>query len=187
MTLNGVRPTLFGPVVGDVAEPRIERAKNRFANAKGADLGMFNYDWFHGPAYEQQRDEAMTRCAGMRFPNLEPFEREEDNDFQQFRSELLVRTLIYLRDGFSYEIRQLAEVGSKSHLVFECEPVDEQYKVGAFVVTVPFEEIVRVEVFAVHPSEKPEELPQITGFRNSPEGPDGRHPEKPVKSGRGER
>jgi hypothetical protein len=48
-------------------------------------------------------------------------------------------------------------------------PVDERYKVGAFVVTVPFEEIVRVEVFAVHPTEKPDDLPQITGFRGHPE------------------
>ena len=62
------------------------------------------------------------------------------------------------------------DVGLKGMLTFECEPVDEQYKVGAFVVSVLFEEIVRVEVFAVHPSEKPEDTPMITGFRNRPEG-----------------
>jgi hypothetical protein len=73
-------------------------------------------------------------------------------------------------------------VDSKSHLVFECAPVDEHYKVGAFVVTVPFEEIVRVEAFAVHPDEKPEDLPQITGFRTSVEPGEYKHPEvKPVK------
>ncbi len=80
-------------------------------------------------------------------------------------------------DGFSYEVKQFAEVNSKSHLVFECEPVDEQYKVGAFVVTVPFEEIVRVEVFSVHPSEKPDDMPQITGFRHYQEPGDKKHPD----------
>ena len=89
-----------------------------------------------------------------------------------FVSELEDRTLIYLRDGFSYEVREFAEVSSKSHLAFECEPVDEHYKVGAFVVTVLFEEIVRVEVFAVHPDEKPNDSPQITGFRHFNEPPD---------------
>lgn len=153
---------------------------------------MFNYDWFHGPAYEQQRREATTRCAAVHFSHLDPHEREFDEDFRRFREELVVRTLIYLRDGFSYEVKQIADVGTKAHLVFECEPVDEQYKVGAFVVTVPFEEIVRVEVFAVHPSEKPDDLPQITGFRGGPDHGDareamearGREP-KPVKPGRG--
>ena len=72
----------------------------------------------------------------------------------------------------SYEVADLCEVETRSHLVFECAPVDEQYKVGSFVVTVPFEEVVRVEVFAVHPSEKPEEAPQITGFRSPGEPPD---------------
>ncbi len=156
---------------------------------------MFNYDWFHGPAYEQQRHEATTRCASLHFAHIDVNDREFDEDFRQFRDELVVRTLIYLRDGFSYEVKQIADVGTKSHLVFECEPVDEQYKVGAFVVTVPFEEIVRVEVFAVHPSEKPDDLPQITGFRGGPEHgepreqrepAEPRHREpKPVKPGRG--
>jgi hypothetical protein len=66
--------------------------------------------------------------------------------------------------------------------------VDEHYKVGAFVVTVPFDELVRVEVYAVHPSEKPENSPQITGFRASSEGGESRmfdgQPPKPSKQGR---
>jgi len=126
---------------------------------------MFNHDWFNGQAYQFQVEEAKWRCALGHFPDLDPEERETNEELQQFRAELDVRTLIYLRDGFSYEIREFADVPSKSHLCFECMPVDEQYKVGAFVVTVPYEEIVRVEVFAVHPSEKPDDLPQITGFR----------------------
>ena len=144
---------------------------------------MFNYDWFHGTPFAQQQEEAMRRCVMHRYPDIDPDDVERSQPARLFFSELQLRTLIYLRDGFSYEVRQVADVGSKSHLVFECEPVDEQYKVGAFVVTVPFEEIVRVEVFAVHPSEKPEDLPQITGFRN-PVDPTERHDGKPAKKPR---
>jgi len=137
---------------------------------------MFNYDWFHGPAFEEQRDEARRRCVASHFPDAQPGEWEANEDISQFRSEIVLRTLVYLRDGFSYEVKEIAEVCSRSHLVFECEPVDEHYKVGAFVVTVPFDEIVRVEVYAVHPSEKPDDLPQITGFRGSPEPPEPKAP-----------
>lgn len=129
---------------------------------------MFNYDWFHGTPFAQQQEDAKLRCTRSHFPGLDPVELAQDEEAQRFRSEIQVRRLIYLRDGFSYEVRQLADVPFKSHLVFECEPVDEQYKVGSFVVSVPFDEIVRVEVFAVHPSEKPEDSPQITGFRSRP-------------------
>ena len=146
---------------------------------------MFNYDWFHGPAYEEQRDEAKRRCFASHFPETDP--RQDEKERARFRTELDVRTLIYLRDGFSYEVKEIAKLNSRSHLVFECEPVDEHYKVGAFVVTVPFEEIVRVEVYAVHPTEKPEDLPQITGFRAPPEqGELSKYPErKPAKPTRG--
>lgn len=149
---------------------------------------MFDHDWFHGPAYEQQKEEAKWRCALKHFPDVALQDAREHEPLMQFCSELEERTLVYLRDGFSYEIRQIAKVDSKSHLVFECTPVDEQYKVGTFVVTLPFEEIVRVEVFAVHPSEKPEDLPQITGFRSFPEQIEHKHPDggpgKPGKAGR---
>jgi len=118
------------------------------------------------------------------FPDVDPDE-DLNVEAEQFYTELEVRMLIYLRDGFSYEVKQVADVLTKSHLVFECEPVDEQYKVGAFVVSVPFEEIVRVEVFAVHPSEKPIDLPQITGFRGYAEPVDQKHPDaKPARSPR---
>ena len=130
---------------------------------------MFNHDWFHGPAYLEQRHESQTRCAIRHFPDLAPEKYMTDEQFQKFHWELEVRTLIYLRDGFSYEVKEIADVGSKSHLVFECMPVDDHYKVGAFVVSLPFDEIVRVEVFAVHPEESPEDSPQITGFRSYPE------------------
>jgi hypothetical protein len=138
---------------------------------------MFNYDWFYGPAYQEQQDEARWRCAANHFPDVAPAERDAHEGLTKLVSELDLRTLIYLRDGFSYEIKQIAEVGCKSHLVFECNPVDEHYKVGAFVVSVPFDEIVRVEVFAVHPQEKPEDFPQITGFRAHPDQADYKYSE----------
>ena len=126
---------------------------------------MFNYDWFNESAYQRQVDEARGRCVRNHFPKAKPEEWDKDKKIKKFRNELLIRTLIYLRDGFSYEVKEIADVPSKSHLCFECMPVDDQYKVGAFVVTVPYEEVVRVEIFAVHPAEKPDDLPQITGFR----------------------
>lgn len=126
---------------------------------------MFSHDWFHGQPYNDQLSEAKMRCALKHFPDVEVHELEEHKELRKFHDELEARTLLYLRDGFSYEILAMADVPMKSHLVFECMPMDESYKVGAFIVTVPFDEIVRVEVFAVHPDEQPDDMPQITGFR----------------------
>lgn len=142
---------------------------------------MFDYDWFHGSRFEHQQEEARWRCAMAHFPDLHFETAMEDKTFSRFFSEIEIRRLVYLRDGFSYEIRTLANMDSKSHLTFECEPVDDQYKVGSFVVSVPFDEIVRIEVYAVHPSEKPEDMPQITGFRSRPERGHGteEHPPQP--------
>ena len=130
--------------------------------------GTFDYDWFTGPAFQRQKDEARHRCARKKFPDVGPDEAAHHAEFQAFFNELEVRTLIYLRDGFSYEMKELVDLGLRGMLTFECEPLDELYKVGAFVVSLLFEEIVRIEVFAVHPSEKPEDTPIITGFRSSP-------------------
>lgn len=146
---------------------------------------MFDYDWFHGNAFREQQEDARARCAFRHFPEISPEEAEASDEFQEFYGDIQTRRLVYLRDGFSYELRELAETPSKSHLLFECEPADDHYKVGAFVVSIPFEEIVRVEVFAVHPSEKPEDNPQITGFRSrhaqAPgEDPAGRPPLAPI-------
>lgn len=128
---------------------------------------MFDYDWFRGPSFQQQKHDARMRCACKHFPNDKPDEPTEA--FKRFFDEIELRVLIYLRDGFSYEFKELANVASGTHLTFECEPVDEHYKVGAFVVAVPFDDIVRIEVFAVHPTEKPEDVPLITGFRSGPD------------------
>ncbi len=127
---------------------------------------MFDYDWFHGTQFDEQRSEAQWRCAFRKFPDMDHEDAMENDEFRSFSEALRIRTLIYLRDGFSYELKGLAEVSSKSHLVFECEPVDDQYRVGSFVVSVPFDDISRVEVFAVHPEEMPEDMPSITGFRS---------------------
>lgn len=137
----------------------------------------FDQEWFRSEALSRQREEAVRRCVARQFPEADAEQIDKDEEIERFRSQLDVRTLIYLRDGFSYEVRELADVESESHLVFECEPVDEHYKVGAFVVTLPFDEIVRVEVFAVHPSQKPNDLPQITGFRGQTDIQDRTFPE----------
>ena len=141
--------------------------------------GTFDYDWFSGHAFERQKTIARELCAQKKFPGVTQ-EEPRYQEYQQFVSELETRVLVYLRDGFSYEMKGMVDLGLRGMLTFECEPVDEQYKVGAFVVSALFEEIVRVEVFAVHPSEKPEDTPMITGFRNRPTDPpprdDGREP-----------
>lgn len=129
---------------------------------------MFNYDWFTGTAFEKQRQQARMRCACKKFPDVPADQQTTHAEFQAFLSELEVRTLLYLRDGFSYELKEMVNIGLTGCLTFECEPVDEHYKVGAFVVSLSFDEIIRVEVFAVHPKEKPEDVPLITGFRGSP-------------------
>ena len=152
---------------------------------------MFNHDWFHGSAFQEQQDEARWRCAIGHFPDVPEEERLEHEGIRKHAGELDLRMLLYLRDGFSYEVKDIAEVPSKSHLVFECVPVDEHYKVGSFVVSVPYEEIVRVEVFAVHPNERPEEFPQITGFRSHPDQMDfnygeGKPTAKPGRRGKSE-
>ena len=128
----------------------------------------FDYDWFTGSIFENQRNQARLRCAKKKFPDLTLDNLDSNAEAKPFYDALEVRTIVYLRDGFSYEVREMVDVGSRSMLTFECEPLDEQYRVGSFVVTLQFEEIVRVEIFAVHPSEKPEDTPVITGFRSGP-------------------
>ena len=118
---------------------------------------MFDYDWFHGHQFEEQHAEAKWRCASRRFPDVTVENAESNAEFAEFAEGLRTRTLVYLRDGFSYELKDIATVQSKAHLTFECEPVDDQYKVGVFVISVPFEDIVRVEIFAVPPAFDPSE------------------------------
>ena len=127
---------------------------------------MFNFDWFHGPGLRRQIDEAKRRCTAHKYPE---YAKHAGNGapaaWQQYYDALETRTILYLRDGLSYEMREMVDIGISSALAFECVPVDENYQVGAYVIVVPFEDIARVEVFAVHPDDKPQENIRIPGFR----------------------
>jgi len=126
---------------------------------------MFNFDWFHSGGLDRQIEEAKNRCASKKFP---PDARGNGkSEWSRYRDELETRIVLYLKDGLSYEMREMADIGMSSALAFECVPVDESYAVGAYVVVVPFEDIARVEVFAVHPDEKPVENLRIPGFKAS--------------------
>lgn len=125
---------------------------------------MFNYDWWFGGIFNERLTLAKRRCAASHFPDLDPAKAPENKKFKRFLDELEARTIIYLRDGFSYEIKDLLPASNTSILTFECVAADDAYKVGCFVVSLPYDDIVRVEVFAVHPNEKPEDMPAIKGF-----------------------
>ena len=124
----------------------------------------FSNDWWYGGAYADRVDMAKGRCARGHFPDLNPDKAERNKAYTEFLRQLEARTILYLRDGFSYEVKELIQHPTTATLTFECMPADESYKVGCFVVTVPYEDIVRVEIFAVHPDEKPEDMPSIKGF-----------------------
>lgn len=125
---------------------------------------MFNYDWFHGPGLERQIEEAKRRCAQRCCPDIGS-NGNGRSELQKYLDSLETRIILYLKDGLSYEMREIADIGTSSALAFECVPVDENYQVGAYVIVVPFEDIARVEVFAVHPDEKPQENIRIPGFK----------------------
>jgi hypothetical protein len=133
---------------------------------------IFNFEWWFDASYRDRVDEAKRRCALLNNPTVDPEKADESKVYRKFYEELESRTIIYLRDGFSYELKDLIPSRSTAALTFECAPVDDLYRVGAFVVTIPFEEIVRVEVFACHPKEKPEDMPSIKGFGGA-QGPPG--------------
>ncbi len=126
---------------------------------------MFNYDWFHHGGLQRQVEEAKTRCAAKKHPQTA--KSNGSADFHAYREQLETRIILYLRDGLSYEMKEMAEIGTSSALAFECVPVDENYQVGAYVVVVNFDDIARVEVFACHPDEKPLENLRIPGFKSN--------------------
>lgn len=144
---------------------------------------LFNYDWWFGADYSRRVQEAKRRCAAGHFAHLDPTKVEGDKAYAEFVSQLDSRTIVYLRDGFSYEMKEPIDMKTAGSLTFECTPADETYKVGSFVVTLPFEEIVRVEIFAFHPQEKPEELAAIKGFASAqaPLLPAKRSDERPAR------
>lgn len=121
---------------------------------------MFNYDWFHHGGLARLVEEARDRCARKKFPD-----DETGPDVDAYRDELETRVILYMKDGLTYEMKEMADIGTSSALAFECVPVDDNYKVGSIVLVAPFDDIGRVEVFAVHPNEKPTENLRIPGFR----------------------
>jgi hypothetical protein len=131
----------------------------------------FDNDWWRGGAFDLQIEVAKERCAALKFPECQEFDPEADNEVGTFLRELDTRTVVYLRDGFSYEIKDILDMRSTGFLSFECVPTDDAYKVGAFVVSLPFDEICRVETFAVHASERPDDAPMIKGFSGTPMNP----------------
>ncbi len=128
---------------------------------------MFNYDWFHHGGLERLKEEAKRRCAARKFAAESEAGGRRGRSEAQYRDELETRVILYLKDGLTYEMQEMADIGMSSALAMECVPMDENYKVGAIVLVVPFEDIARVEVFAVHPDEKPTENVRIGGFRSS--------------------
>jgi hypothetical protein len=151
---------------------------------------MFNFDWFHHGGLTRLIEEAKTRCARRKYPPTDdaaaaaaarkarPQPHKKNNDtepgrdparekYEAFRSALAIRIILYMKDGLTYEMKEMVDIGMSSALTFECTPVDENYKVGAIVLIVPFEDIARVEVFAVHPDDRPQENLRIGGFRSA--------------------
>ncbi len=132
---------------------------------------MFNYDWWHGEMRSFQIEQARLHCVQRRHPETASLDLPADSDAGRFLAALEVHTVIYLRDGFSYEMARVLDSPTRSYMMCEVVPFEESWRVGAFIVAVPFEDIVRVEVFAIHPAEKPHETPHITGFRVGPDTP----------------
>jgi hypothetical protein len=128
---------------------------------------MFNFDWFRGGGLERLVEEAKDRCAAKKFADQKDGGGNGSPDYLAYRDALETRVILYMRDGLTYEMKEIADMGMSSAMAFECVPVDENYKVGAIVIVVPFEDIGRVEVFAVHPDEKPQDNIRIPGFRSA--------------------
>jgi hypothetical protein len=127
---------------------------------------MFNHDWFHRGGLSKLVEASKRRCTEKHFES----EEADESDREAYCAVLETRTILYMKDGLTYEMNKLVDIGQTGCLGFECIPVDESYRVGAIVIVCPFEDIARVEVFAVHPDEKPQEQFRITGFRaTSPE------------------
>jgi hypothetical protein len=129
----------------------------------------YHHDWWFGPGLQEQVEQARLRCLKRRFPDVDPAKLAGRPEADQFYKELEHRIILYLRDGFTYEVGEAIDGANKSYLLAQCIPGDEAWQAGVFVVSVPYEEIARVEVFAVHPSEKPQDSAKITGFRARPE------------------
>jgi hypothetical protein len=128
---------------------------------------MFNYEWFHHGGLQGLIDEARQRCAAQKFPDRGGESGDGSPEYIAYREALETRTILYMRDGLTYEMKEIAQTGMSNALAFEVVPVDEGYKVGSIVIVAPYDDIARVEVFAVHPDEKPQDNIRIPGFRSA--------------------
>jgi hypothetical protein len=126
---------------------------------------MFNYEWFHHGALQRLIEEAKDRCAAKKFPESGAKAGNGSPEFTEYRDALETRVILYMRDGLTYEMKEMTDTGLSNALAFECVPVDDSYRVGAIVIVAPYDDIARVEVFAVHPDEKPQDNIRIPGFR----------------------
>jgi len=127
---------------------------------------MFNYEWFHNGGLQRLIEEAKDRCTAKKFTDASP-PGNGSPERTAYRDSLETRVILYMRDGLTYEMKEMTETGMSSALAFECVPVDDGYKVGAIVIVAPYDDIARVEVFAVHPDEKPQDNIRIPGFRSA--------------------
>lgn len=127
---------------------------------------MFDHDWFHNGGLEKLVADARHRCAARHFADARRPAGRDSAEYERYFELLDTRVILYLKDGLTYELKEISQAGLCGALAFECVPVDENYKTGAIVLIVPFEDIARVEVFAVHPDDKPTENLKIPGFRS---------------------
>jgi hypothetical protein len=127
---------------------------------------MFNYEWFHQGGLQRLVDDARNRCAARKFPE-HAGSSNGSPEYVAYRDALETRIILYMRDGLTYEMKEIADTGMSSALAFECVPVDDNYRVGSIVIVAPYDDIARVEVFAVHPDDKPQESIRIPGFRTA--------------------
>ncbi|MFQ5806728.1 MAG: hypothetical protein ACE5I3_09785, partial [Phycisphaerae bacterium] len=104
---------------------------------------MFNYEWFHHGGLQGLIDEARDRCAAKKFPQHRAKDSDGSPEYMAYRAGLETRIILYMRDGLTYEMKEIAPTGMSSALAFECVPVDENYKVGSIVIVAPYDDIAR--------------------------------------------
>lgn len=128
---------------------------------------MFDYDFFYNGGLDGLVAEAKERCARKKYPDVDG--DEPGDEFEEYREGLDTRIILYIKDGLTYELKELVSIESHRVLCFECVPMDENYKVGSIVIMTPFEDVARVEVFAVSAAEKPADNIRIPGFHAAAE------------------
>lgn len=154
-------------MVDDTGAQAIAANDMAAGNVPARRLCMFNYEWFHQGGLQRLIDEAKDRCAVKKFPEYRAKDSNGSPEYVAYRDALETRIILYMRDGLTYEMKEIAQTGMSSALAFECVPVDDNYRVGSIVIVAPYDDIARVEVFAVHADEKPQENLRIPGFRSA--------------------